>query len=85
MSSMTASPLKVYTSISFNTFYQYNTQLETYGKSQSRRTRVHSLHVHIRSEQCDFSIGISVRLETLKQALCIVEDGGTGIEGERAI
>jgi hypothetical protein len=46
---------------------------------------VHSLHIHVRAEECNTAVVIPVSLETLEQALGVVEDGCRWGNGERAI
>jgi hypothetical protein len=46
---------------------------------------VHPLHIHVWAEECDTAVVIPVSLETLEQALCVVEDGCRWGNGERTI
>ena len=56
-----------------------------YGQRASLGTRVHALHVHVRTEHGHASGGVAVSLETLEELLGVVEDGGTGVDVERAV
>lgn len=44
-------------------------------ESKSRGARVHTLHIHIRSEERYFTVFISVRFHTLEKCLGIVQNG----------
>lgn len=60
--------------------YVYMFLTRTNWQSNACSAAVHAAHVHIWPEESDFAVRVSVRLETLKQALGIVEHGSTWIE-----
>jgi hypothetical protein len=45
---------------------KYRDNGKTYGQSKTRRTPVHALHVHVRTEQSDLAIFIPVSLQALE-------------------
>ena len=46
-----------------------------YRESKSGGARVHTLHIHVGSEERYFTVFISVRLHTLEECLGIVQNG----------
>ena len=46
-----------------------------YRESNSGGTRVHTLHIHVGSEERYFTVFISVRLHTLEKGLGIMQNG----------
>lgn len=44
----------------------------SYREGKPRRTRVHTLHVHVGAEECYFTVFISVRLHALEKCLGIL-------------
>jgi len=46
-----------------------------YRESKSGGARVHTLHIHVGSEERYFTVFISVGLHTLEKRLCVVQNG----------
>jgi len=44
----------------------------SYRESEPGGARVHTLHIHVRSEERYFTVFVSIRLHTLEKCLCIV-------------
>ena len=57
---------------------------DSYRKSNSFRTGVHTLHVHVRPEHGHLAVGVAVRLETFEETMRVVEDGGTRVQRDVA-
>ena len=80
MSSNNASPLKVCYVVIHSSEWRcfFFIERDSYRKSNSFRTGVHTLHVHVRAEKCYFSVVVSVRLHSLEERLSIMKDGHAG-------